>query len=116
MFAPRIAGLACSQAVAASFVTVTKSEPKNTPVTPATAKIRCASGDFAAASALWKSAVPTSSTVWPGRNFSVAGFGVVSVWMNIGASLAWGTYAAPERINQVLRPDRPAGKSAQAVR
>jgi hypothetical protein len=24
-----------------------------------------------------------SSTVWPGRNFSVAGFGVDSVWMNI---------------------------------
>jgi hypothetical protein len=27
-----------------------------------------------------------SSTVRPGRNFSVAGFGVASVWMNIMAS------------------------------
>ena len=31
-------------------------------------------------------AVPDSITVQPGRNFSVAGFGVCSVWMNIGGS------------------------------
>ena len=30
------------------------------------------------------SSVPASSTVRPGRNFRVAGLGVVSVWMNIG--------------------------------
>ena len=43
-----------------------------------------ASGDFEAASAVAKSAVPTSKTVWPGKNLSVAGFGVDSVWINIG--------------------------------
>jgi len=46
-----------------------------------------ASGLFVAASALGKSAVPTSRTFWPGKNFSVAGFGVVSVWINMGANL-----------------------------
>lgn len=34
-------------------------------------------------SAEGKSAVPISSTVCPGRNLSVAGLGVDSVWMNM---------------------------------
>jgi hypothetical protein len=33
--------------------------------------------------------VPPSSTVRPGRNFKVAGFGVASVWMNIASSVPW---------------------------
>jgi hypothetical protein len=67
------------------LVTVTKSVPKNTPDTPSTAKMRAASGEVAAASAEGKSAVPVSSTLRPGRNLSVAGFGVDSVWMNMVA-------------------------------
>ncbi len=31
--------------------------------------------------------MPISKTVWPGRNFKVAGFGVDSVWINIGILL-----------------------------
>src|SRR5690606_2359871 len=84
MIAPRMAGLICCHSTSSALVTVTKSLPKKTPVTPPAAKMRRASGDFAAASAVGKSAVPASSTVWPGRNFSVAGFGVDSVWMNMG--------------------------------
>ena len=48
---------------------------------------RFASGDFSEVSAEGKSAVPISRTVWPGRNFNVAGFGVDSVWMNMSALL-----------------------------
>ncbi len=72
--------------MSSALVTVTKSGPKNTPVTPPVAKIRRASGEDCAASSPGKSAVPTGSTVWPGRNFSVAGFGVDSVWMNMAVS------------------------------
>ena len=68
------------------MVTVTKSGPKNTPVTSPVAKMRRASGEEAAAASLGKSAVPVPSTRCPGRNFSVAGFGVDSVWMNMRAS------------------------------
>ena len=48
---------------------------------------RLIAGHSPALSAEGKSAVPASSTRWPGRNFSVAGFGVDSVWMNMGISL-----------------------------
>ena len=72
-----------SQSTLSALVTVTKSVPKNTPVTPSTANTRLASGDLEAASDVGKSAVPMSSTVWPGKNLSVAGFGVDSVWMNM---------------------------------
>ena len=44
MIAPSTAGLICGHSVA-SLVTVMKSWPKNTPVMPAMAKIRLASGD-----------------------------------------------------------------------
>src|SRR5471030_2029817 len=44
---------------------------------------RAASGDRLAASLVGMSSVPESSTGLPGRNFSVAGLGVTSVWMNI---------------------------------
>jgi hypothetical protein len=84
MIAPRMAGFMWSHSAPSALVTVTKSVPKNTPVTLSTAKMRLASGDLSAVSAEGKSAVPISSTDWPGRNFSVAGFGVDSVWMNIG--------------------------------
>jgi hypothetical protein len=33
--------------------------------------------------------VPVSSTARPGKNFKVAGFGVASVWMNMGSSGSW---------------------------
>jgi hypothetical protein len=32
--------------------------------------------------------VPVDNTIRPGRNFKVDGFGVASVWMNIGLSQA----------------------------
>src|SRR5262249_33680508 len=63
--------------------TVMKSVPKNTPLTPSISNRRSASGDCAASAALGMSSVPSASTARPGRNFSVAGFGVASVWMNI---------------------------------
>ncbi len=62
-----------------SLVTAIKSEPKNTPLTPPMSNSRSASGDFAASSRSRKSSGPPSSTVRPGRNFRVAGFGVASV-------------------------------------
>jgi hypothetical protein len=66
---------------------VTKSPPRKTPVTPPTAKSRSANGERAAATvASVKFAVPLSITLRPGRNLSVAGLGVSSVWMNIEIS------------------------------
>jgi hypothetical protein len=82
MMAPSTAGLMCGHSTR-SFVTVTKSWPRKTPETPSTAKTRSASGDTRASSAVRKSRVPFGRTVRPGMNFSVAGFGVSSVWMNI---------------------------------
>src|SRR5262245_2975147 len=87
MMAPRIAGLSCCHSPLA-LVTAMKSEPKNTPETPAIANRRSASGDCAAASPSRMSSVPLARTVRPGRNFSVAGFGVGSVWMNMASSFA----------------------------
>src|ERR1700722_15734103 len=84
--APRIIGLSWGHS-ASPLVTAIKSEPKNTPLTPATSNSRWASGDRAASSRPRRSRVPDSSTTRPGRNFMVAGFGVASVWMNIGLSI-----------------------------
>src|SRR5438270_1140536 len=85
MITPRIAGLSCGQSEP-DFVTVMKSEPRNTPPTPGISNSRSASGDCAASVLSRISSVPESSTLRPGRNLSVAGFGVTSVWMNIGFS------------------------------
>src|ERR1043166_1044034 len=82
MIAPRIAGLSCGHSPSA-LVTVMKSEPRNTPPTPWMSNSRSASGDCAASALLGMSSVPLASTVRPGRNLSVAGLGVASVWMNI---------------------------------
>src|SRR5262245_33485284 len=87
MMAPRIAGLSCCHSPAV-LVTATKSEPKNTPEIPGISNRRSASGDWAAASLSRMSSVPLVSTGRPGRNLSVAGFGVGSVWMNMACSLS----------------------------
>jgi hypothetical protein len=65
------------------LVTETKSLPKKTPETPGTPNRRSASGEARASSMLLNSAVPLPRTMRPGRNLSVAGFGVASVWMNM---------------------------------
>src|SRR4051812_45507557 len=83
MMAPRLSGLSGCQSRDASLVTVMKSEPRNTAVTPAMPNRRCASGERPASAALVKVAVPWGMTARPGRNLRVAGLGVVSVWMNI---------------------------------
>src|SRR5215831_9105769 len=82
---PRIAGLSCCHSPAV-LVTAMKSEPKNTPEIPAISNRRSASGDCAAASLSRMSSVPLVKTGRPGRNLSVAGFGVGSVWMNMACS------------------------------
>src|SRR6056297_1795738 len=87
MIAPRMPGLIWSHSAVSALVTVTKSVPKNTAVTPSTAKTRRASGDFSAPSGLGKSAVPASRTVWPGRNFRAAGSGFASVWLTMRSSV-----------------------------
>src|SRR5215468_10214187 len=93
--APRIAGLSCCQSPSA-LVTVTKSEPKNTPVTSGTSNRRAASGERWAVSRLENSIVPLSSTMRPGMNFRVAGLGVASVWMNMVFSGVAGSRPARE--------------------
>src|SRR4029453_2901656 len=85
MMTPRIAGLSCCHSLAV-LVTAMKSEPKNTPEIPAISNRRSASGDCAAASLSRMSSVPLVNTGRPGRNLSVAGFGVGSVWMNMACS------------------------------
>ena len=50
---------------------------------------RC-SGEVVASDLSRKSTVPSPSTVLPGMNLSVAGFGVGSVWMNMGRPPAVG--------------------------
>src|SRR5215471_14912215 len=94
MMAPRIAGLSCCHSPAV-LVTATKSEPKNTPEIPAISNRRSASGDWAAASLSRISSVPLVSTGRPGRNLSVAGFGVGSVWMNMACSLGCAAIKTP---------------------
>src|SRR5271163_1130849 len=99
MMTARIAGFSRYQSPSSIFVTVTKSAPRNTPVTSGKEKSRSARGEMRAASSLVKLAVLKVMTGQPGMNFSVAGFGVCSVWMNIAGSdgkmmndrlLAWG--------------------------
>src|SRR6185437_8351896 len=85
MTAPRMTGLSVVQDAPSSLLTVMKSAPKKTPVTPSSANSRVAKGERVAASASAKFAVPCSITVRPGRNLRVAGLGVVSVSMNIVA-------------------------------
>ena len=83
MIAPRTAGFRCRQSPS-DLVTEMKSEPKKTLPTSGMPKRAAASGERAAASLSGKSATALSPiTSRPGRNFSVAGFGVDSVWMNI---------------------------------
>ena len=57
-------------------------------MTSGSANSRSASGERAAERDSVKLAVPDPMTAQPGRNFRVAGFGVCSVWMNIGGSAA----------------------------
>src|SRR5262249_45000583 len=97
MMAPRIAGLSCCHSPAV-LVTATKSEPKNTPQIPGISNRRSASGDWAAASLSRMSSVPLVSTGRPGRNLSVAGFGVGSVWMNMACSLVAQDQNAHDRV------------------
>jgi hypothetical protein len=78
MIAPRITGFKCRQSPS-RLVTVTKSDPKNTRSTSGIAKSRVAKGERLPASASGKSTVPCAMISRPGRNFSVAGLGVVSV-------------------------------------
>src|SRR5258705_4341394 len=97
MMAPRIAGFRCRQSPS-RLVTVTKSEPKKTRSTSGMAKSRTASGERLQAAASGKSTVPSLMTSRPGRNFKVAGLGVVSVWMNMGQILRLGALYA--RVNK----------------
>ena len=57
-------------------------------VTPGTSNRANARGEMVAASAPRKSRGSPARTSRPGRNFSVAGLGVASVWMNMTESLA----------------------------
>ena len=80
MITPSTAGLSRYHSCVSSLLTEMKSLPKKTPVTPSTSNSRSASGERLASSKLAKLAVPASPiTARPGRNFSVAGFGVCSV-------------------------------------
>ena len=104
MITPRMAGLSCGQS-APDLVTVMKSEPRKTPPTPWISNSRSASGDWAASALSRISSVPVSSTVRPGRNLSVAGLGVTSVWMNM--VLAPGArFGAIHRNRWSFRPTR----------
>src|SRR5216683_618083 len=125
MMTPSTAGLSWYHSADSSLLTVTKSVPRNTPVTPGTVNNRPARGERSAAAASGKLAVPCSITARPGRNLRVAGLGVGSVWMNMASSdtrgfgrlaLYLGTAAAqvnpfanrvkPERANASRLPAR----------
>src|SRR5579863_5195162 len=82
MIAPRTTGFICRQSPS-RLVTLMKSEPKKTRSTSGIEKSRAAKGERCPVSASGKSAVPSGITCRPGINFSVAGFGVVSVCMNM---------------------------------
>ena len=64
-------------------VTVTKSRPKNTPVTSPSENSASARGEAAASSSLVNSRVAAGITSRPGKNLRVAGLGVVSVSINM---------------------------------
>ena len=85
-------GFNTSQSNVSDLVTVTKSLPKKTPVTPSIWKSFFANGERIDSRALEKfideddvDVSPSSppSTGFPGRNISEDGFGVDWVWMNI---------------------------------
>src|SRR5476651_2073795 len=80
-----MAGFRCFQSPS-RLVTEMKSEPKKTRETSGMANRAVARGERPAVSALGKSATaPSPITSRPGRNLRVAGLGVDSVWMNMGA-------------------------------
>ena len=109
MMAANTSGFSMLHARSSFLVTVTKSDPKNTLVTPSIANRRLASGDAMPSRAFEKSLLPactgpesahrlcqrvslqellrqpghTSDTAWPGRNIKLAGFGVGCVCMNM---------------------------------
>ena len=87
-------GFNTSQSNVSDLVTVTKSLPKKTPVTPSIWKSFFANGERIDSRALEKfiddddevddaSPSPPPRTGFPGRNISEDGFGVDWVWMNI---------------------------------
>ena len=86
MITPRIIGFSSGQSLAL-LVTVMKSAPKKTPVTPAISNKPSASGDCAAPAGSRKSSVPFPASTRPGRNLRVAGFGVGSVSINMESSV-----------------------------
>src|SRR6185369_7886503 len=73
-----------------------------------------ASGDAWAAFASRKSRVPSPMTSRPGRNFSTSGFGVASVWMNMGkmwrADRADASSGFASRLRRRLAKQAVAGK------
>ena len=78
-------GFRSFQLTPGAAVTLTKSAPKKTLVTSPVSKIACAKGLASAASGEANSRVPVCMTCLPGRNFRLAGLGVVSVSMNMHA-------------------------------
>ena len=79
-----------------------------------------ASGEASAASASAKSRVPASMTVWPGRNLRVAGLGVCSVRISMGAMWPCRPVCdqgpkggAPATIQRVIADARRRGRSAR---
>ena len=87
MMIPSTAGFRCAHSTS-FLVTETKSCPNITNSTPAMDSSASASGALAALSSERIQAPPVASTVWPGKNLSVAGLGVGSVWINIGSPQA----------------------------
>lgn len=66
-----------------TLVTVMKSCPKKTPLTPSILNICLARGEPRADMGLGKSSVPDSSTGTPGMNLRLLGFGVSCTWINM---------------------------------
>ena len=64
-----------------ALVTVMKSIPKNTPLTPSTLNNCRASGEPRAEMGEGKSTVPDSNTGTPGMNLRLLGLGVSCTWM-----------------------------------
>src|SRR6476646_10798789 len=102
MMAPRMAGFRFCHSPS-PLVTLMKSEPKNTPVTPSISNSRVASGEPSVSSPARNSRVPSPSTGRPGMNFSVAGLGVASVWMNMAWPFGLLTRKSKEGLARQLR-------------
>ena len=66
-----------------TFVTVIKSLPKNTPLTPSILNNCRAKGEPRAEIGVGKSIVPDSRTKTPGMNLRLLGLGVSWTWMNM---------------------------------